>query len=311
MHDDYLIIDQYLNGELQGHELKAFEARLAREEDLAQEVKLQKAMAQAVIEYDRLAFQDKLSEMEKKMAGQQPDDRKQRKGLYIFLGILTLVVLVALIMNIPVFQKQDKPSSEVQNELPIDSTKVDPSSTTPEKNTSGKEDPPIATDKTTEPGTPEKEPPPVNDKQVPESRPLELAVNQYLAVVEPLDGSTRGQEDQDKWKAYFEKGEYREAANLLDQLIDSGEGNDEIHFFAGQCHLQLKIYDEAIILFGKAIGTEEVEGGYYDGQSLWLRSLAHFKKGNLEKAKADWRTLASDDYYTFRKAEAKALLEQE
>lgn len=101
--DDYLKIDQYLQGELPPNEVPDFEKRLGSEQDLATEFKVRQQMN------TYLRTQEQLPELQKKMAGlndqyfgnsPKPALRTvARRRLLMVVGLAAAIALLLLVWN--------------------------------------------------------------------------------------------------------------------------------------------------------------------------------------------------------------------
>jgi cytochrome c-type biogenesis protein CcmH/NrfG len=104
------IIDKYLNGELVGEELKAFENKLKTDRQLQKELKLERELNQIILDEDTLDFRKEVIGIRKEMQ-QQHESNKSQQTVSItsrkwYLLAASIVVLVSLLGYLYFIQNQ-------------------------------------------------------------------------------------------------------------------------------------------------------------------------------------------------------------
>ena len=101
--DDYLKIDQYLQGELPADEIKDFEQRLKEEEDLAAEYEMRQQMNTYLRTQERLPeLQKKMAELNSQHFGENPKPALRsiaRRRLFMVVGLAAAIALLLLVWN--------------------------------------------------------------------------------------------------------------------------------------------------------------------------------------------------------------------
>ena len=104
-------------------------------------------------------------------------------------------------------------------------------------------------------------------------------------------------------KILFNKGKFKDAKLIFDELEITNSSNMELIYFAGVSNYNLKLYNESQRQLLKITPTNE---HYYD--ALWYLSLVYKSNGNIDKARVVWQELSKSNSLYKDKAD-KYLLE--
>ena len=87
--------------------------------------------------------------------------------------------------------------------------------------------------------------------------------------------------------AYYKKGQYDQAIDDLNKVIESGLMSTSVYFYRGSAYFFKDEYSKAIDDYTKAIELDANNSSVYQSSVYQLRGIAYYKKGEYDKAWED------------------------
>ncbi|MCB0839887.1 MAG: hypothetical protein KDD63_18165 [Bacteroidetes bacterium] len=259
----YTLIDQYLNGEMDGEAKAAFERQLAQNPVLREELELQKDINETILDEEVNEFANLLSEIDKKIYNESKKISGNAKRWLFGINpqyFLAIAAAVAVIFGIVFFLNANPPTAdEIYQDYYLNDSKIRQVSFDHVR--AGNND---------------------MDSLLEELKPL-------------MEQSKEAYEQQDA--EGFEL-----AISYLQQLVEKDTNDTRIHkytFYMGLCYMGLDKQPQAVEQFDRIISNNDPT---YTQEATWLRSISLFKAGNEEDAKAAFLQIKNDGGYFAEKA---------
>lgn len=140
--------------------------------------------------------------------------------------------------------------------------------------------------------------------------PTERLYNKYYAaypnVVAPIERNEIADDPYKNAFQLYEDGQYQEALNLFNNLLQKNADSPELNLYAGLCALALKDPDTALAKFDNVIKTSPND---FAATASWYSALAYLQKGDKIQAISKLKSLEKNDFYRKRAEALKGDLE--
>jgi len=282
---DLLLIEQYYRNELSEEERLAFEQRLAEDAEFREEALLHRRAMEAIRLHGRDLFKKKLQE--RPLVEQSRPSFPWRWGLVV---CILMVLVGGWWWSRPTTNALDSPTINPSNPL------TDSTQTTPEIDT-----PPLKT-------PPPHSKTPIAKRQTDADRLFSTAFKPYKD--ESLNPSIRGERDvvtpYDQFRLSYWEGRYTETLSAFERLSANVKNSDNTLFVKANSLLATgQAAEAAALLEGIRVRKRSV----YTDQTGWYLALAYLKLGEIPKAKALLRQMATEENAP-RHGEAERLLQK-